>query len=540
MNDIQKNLYEMLIELDDICRRNGIIYYLAGGTALGAVRNEGFLPWDDDIDLYITRDNWLKLEKALESEIPENRSIITMKNTDYYFNPIPRYVNTNTTLLYRSQMLCGKAAGQHIEMLIMDPMPTDPEKIEDYKRHLLVYTELVTPYFVVNRGVITPDSYFDYDLYMHYYKMTKKIGIEATLKMLEDKLFCYSEEECEVLCMRWGLRILMYDKRMYGTPRLQKFEDREFYVAEKAEEIFRIAYGDTWMYIPEVEEQVTHNSFMDLETPFEVYVDRYMKHIDKKLILKAYKKNKKRLMKTLHDREECVNSRLKINSLLLEEEFSIIWEQNYHQILKALDENDFEYLGSIYGAIDRFLFTPSSKKYYAVVNIGEQKIYPYLKLLLAKGLYSKVLALDSRYRLWGKEFTDYKTICLIETAKAFKTVSRYIYDFKDIKGAEDELNKIVAPYTENIVYKRNCYMIKLECHKNEPEKVKEIMTELENELKNSFDAELAKLLGDCYFYGGQAEKAEEFYKKAHENTRNGIMLLDIFKKTGNKDYLMVK
>ena len=160
--------------------------------------------------------------------------------------------------------------------------------------------------------------------------------------------------------------------------------------------------------------------------------------------------------------------------------------------------------------------------------------------MLAKGLYSKVLALDSRYRLWGKEFTDYKTICLIETAKAFKTVSRYIYDFKDIKGAEDELNKIVAPYTENIVYKRNCYMIKLECHKNEPEKVKEIMTELENELKNSFDAELAKLLGDCYFYGGQAEKAEEFYKKAHENTRNGIMLLDIFKKTGNKDYLMVK
>ena len=54
MNEVQSNLYEMLIELDDICRKNDIIYYLAGGTALGAVRNQGFLPWDDDIDLYIT------------------------------------------------------------------------------------------------------------------------------------------------------------------------------------------------------------------------------------------------------------------------------------------------------------------------------------------------------------------------------------------------------------------------------------------------------------------------------------------------------
>ena len=62
MKDVQKKLYDLLKKFDKICKDNDVEYYLAGGSALGAVRHKGFLPWDDDVDLFITRNNYIKLK----------------------------------------------------------------------------------------------------------------------------------------------------------------------------------------------------------------------------------------------------------------------------------------------------------------------------------------------------------------------------------------------------------------------------------------------------------------------------------------------
>lgn len=156
MNHLQANLYQLLKEIDEICNKYDIKYFLAGGTALGTVRNHCFLPWDDDIDLYITRDNWNKLRHVLESEenvVPEGRSFAYNENTKYYCNPIPRYVDHTTTAIYKSQALAGKACGQHIELLIMDPMPNDEKEREEYIDLLRVYAELLSPYFVVCKSL---------------------------------------------------------------------------------------------------------------------------------------------------------------------------------------------------------------------------------------------------------------------------------------------------------------------------------------------------------------------------------------------------
>lgn len=146
-NKVQENLFNLVLEIDDICTKYDVEYYLAGGTALGTVRNHRFLPWDDDVDLYITRDNWNKLRNVIETEdnvVPEGRTFVYNGNTKYYNNPIVRYTDNTTTAIYKSQALPGKACGQHIEFLIMDPMPTGEEEIQEYIKYLRIYTELMS------------------------------------------------------------------------------------------------------------------------------------------------------------------------------------------------------------------------------------------------------------------------------------------------------------------------------------------------------------------------------------------------------------
>lgn len=69
MTEHQAVLYAMLREVDRLCRKHGISYQLYAGTALGAVRHGGFIPWDDDLDLIFSRKDYLRFCRAAEEEL---------------------------------------------------------------------------------------------------------------------------------------------------------------------------------------------------------------------------------------------------------------------------------------------------------------------------------------------------------------------------------------------------------------------------------------------------------------------------------------
>lgn len=89
---------DMLIEFDRICRKHNIKYILAAGTLLGAVRHKGFIPWDDDVDIFMLYDEWLKFKRVADAEIDKEKYFIRTQETDKDNNLVFYQIKRNSTV----------------------------------------------------------------------------------------------------------------------------------------------------------------------------------------------------------------------------------------------------------------------------------------------------------------------------------------------------------------------------------------------------------------------------------------------------------
>lgn len=437
MNSLQKRLYNLLSEVDEICKKHNIQYIIAGGTALGLVRGGDFMPWDDDIDIYISLENWNKLRSIMKSEIPENRDFACEEETPLYCNPVGRYSDKNSTEMRVSQILCGRACGQIIEFFIMDPMPSSEEKKEEFLKLNKVFVELASPYFAVNRDIFGKNRAFDYKLYKKFYRKGLLKGRKKVLEELRNELTRNSESDCQSFAGRWGLETLVYDRSWIKSIRYVEFNNRIFPVSEYAEKIFRNDYGDDWMYVPDNEAKISHDVDRDLETPYEAYTKLYMPLINKKRLLFSYKRNKKASVKCMISREKAFVNFAKFRAKVFEES---LLKSGYDidKINNYLKEKRFFELEIIFEDYYKAQLNKVNRNVGIIVKAPSEFVEKALMSRIMQGRYYSISQVVQHIENGDKNFCD-SLRNVIKANNFCKELSIAIYDESD----EEKVKKLL-------------------------------------------------------------------------------------------------
>ncbi len=124
---------EMLKYIDEICTSNNLRYYAAYGTLLGTIRHNGFIPWDDDIDLYMPRSEYEKFSELLQNDSAYYKTISIEENEDY-FHPFAKVYDSKTTII-ENGIPTKYDMGVYIDIFIIDGLPDNQRTaIKHYKK----------------------------------------------------------------------------------------------------------------------------------------------------------------------------------------------------------------------------------------------------------------------------------------------------------------------------------------------------------------------------------------------------------------------
>lgn len=96
---LHDQLFEVMLLVDEICRKEGVRYFIDSGTAIGAVREKDFIPWDDDVDFKVLREDWPRFKEAMNKHLPSNyRLIEPMDMVPAFYDFVPRVINMDKPL----------------------------------------------------------------------------------------------------------------------------------------------------------------------------------------------------------------------------------------------------------------------------------------------------------------------------------------------------------------------------------------------------------------------------------------------------------
>lgn len=259
-------ILDLIVEFDRVCKKHNIRYYLDGGSLLGAIRHNGFIPWDDDIDVTMPREDYERFIK-LNEEFKHPYFMQTPYTDPEYYYSFAKIRNSNTTALIQTFGYQGFNHGIWISIFPLDKFPLERgEKL--YLKIRQLTSENSTYMRMKNPHLDEKDQ-----LRVRNYSGRNPLETFEEIQKIASQ---YKDMDAEY----WGTIILTIVKYSRKTLLFKSYEKTEYHAFENLmlpipsgfDNVLKTEYGN-YMELPPIEDREGHDTtIFDADRPYTEYV----------------------------------------------------------------------------------------------------------------------------------------------------------------------------------------------------------------------------------------------------------------------------
>lgn len=252
MEEYKQVVLSVLEKIDAICKENGLKYFLFAGTLLGAVRHNGFIPWDDDIDICMMRDDYDKLAAIMQEKDYGLRFIRIEEQPDTIY-PYGKICDKKTTMIERN-FKSVEGYGAFVDVFPLDYLPDSAEEEAKLKKKYFRMYQLLT--HSSRNGFVKSDSVV--------LNLKRKLAImvgqffstEKLVRKMNEDFKRFNLIKTNTVGLAWAKG---WPAEEFQETSLVTFENHQFYGPRNPDRVLNIHFGDYMKLPPESERVNKHN-----------------------------------------------------------------------------------------------------------------------------------------------------------------------------------------------------------------------------------------------------------------------------------------
>lgn len=259
-NELKQIIVEILNEFHQFCTMNGLRYSLSYGTALGAVRHNGFIPWDDDIDVMMPRKDYEILKKTFSTN---KLKFYTQQTHQPYAYTFGKIVNTDTILI-EHKVQNQYELGVYIDIFPMDHFPIGKEN--EIQQVILEQEDLLRFSILkiaLGKNIVRSLGKFIKIIYTRAYCKIHRINPYVIVNNLENRIKAYSSQnDNKYMKVFFGgsLKEMKFTENDFNALIPIEFENHNFNIVKNYNDYLTSIYGD-YMKLPPVSERISNHDF---------------------------------------------------------------------------------------------------------------------------------------------------------------------------------------------------------------------------------------------------------------------------------------
>lgn len=263
VKQLQELQLKMMKIIHNICVEYKVDYYIIGGTALGSIRHKGFIPWDIDIDIAMTRQNYIKFKDIAMTTLPPQMNYKDYTLEAEFFSP--------HALVEWEDSYIISAKDNHRRKIFIDIFPLDfapnETKLQIKQAQMIKWIDYIKSCKLLSKSDHLNVSFLKKMAFNLFRLFNPFINVDEINIRIQKLMQMYNlEHNARYLCSmasHYSYKKQCMPKNIYGKPTLMTFCDTEFYGPEKPHEYLKRIYGD-YMKLPSKDSQIQYmNCFTD-------------------------------------------------------------------------------------------------------------------------------------------------------------------------------------------------------------------------------------------------------------------------------------